>query len=55
MVVRHCSEHGSPFDLLRAAYHIGNRHVQLELQSDRLLLETRPRAGPTCCGKCTCW
>ena len=39
MVVRHCSEHGSPFDLLRAAYHLGNRHVQLELQPDRLLLE----------------
>ena len=39
MVVRHCSEHGAPFDLLRAAYHLGNRHVQLELQPDRLLLE----------------
>ena len=39
LVVRHCSEHGSPFDLLRAAYHLGNRHVQLELQADRLLLE----------------
>jgi len=39
MVVRHCAEHGSPFDLLRAAYHLGNRHVQLELQPDRLLLE----------------
>jgi len=39
MVVRHCTEHGSAFDLLRAAYHLGNRHVQLELQRDRLLLE----------------
>lgn len=39
MVVRHCSEHGSPFDLLRAAYHLGNRHVQLELQPEQLLLE----------------
>ena len=39
LVVRPCSEHGSPFDLLRAAYHLGNRHVQLELQPDRLLLE----------------
>ncbi len=37
--VRHCAEHGSPFDLLRAAYHLGNRHVQLELQPDRLQLE----------------
>jgi urease accessory protein len=39
LVVRHCSEHGSPFDLLRAAYHLGNRHVQLELTPERLLLE----------------
>jgi urease accessory protein len=39
LVVRHCSEHGTPFDLLRAAYHLGNRHVQLELQPDRLQLE----------------
>jgi len=39
MVVRHCAEHGSAFDLMRAAYHLGNRHVQLELQPDRLLLE----------------
>jgi urease accessory protein len=30
---------GSPFDLTRAAYHLGNRHVALELQPDRLLLE----------------
>ena len=39
LVVRHCTAHGSPFDLLRAAYHLGNRHVPLELQTDRLLLE----------------
>jgi urease accessory protein len=39
LVVRHCADHGSPFDLLRAAYHLGNRHVQLELQSDHLKLE----------------
>lgn len=37
--VRHCSAHGSPFDLLRAAYHLGNRHVPLELQPDLLQLE----------------
>jgi urease accessory protein len=30
---------GSPFDLLRAAYHLGNRHVALELQPDHLKLE----------------
>jgi urease accessory protein len=39
LLVEHCSEHGSPFDLLRAAYHLGNRHVQLELQPDHLKLE----------------
>jgi urease accessory protein len=39
LVVTACPEHGSPFDLLRAAYHLGNRHVQLELRPDRLLLE----------------
>ncbi len=30
---------GSAFDLLRAAYHLGNRHVALELQADHLKLE----------------
>ena len=39
LVVRHCSEHGTPFDLLRAAYHLGNRHVPLELRPDHLKLE----------------
>jgi urease accessory protein len=39
MVVTACTEHGSPFDLLRAAYHLGNRHVQLELKPDHLKLE----------------
>jgi len=37
--VRACAEHGSPFDLLRAAYHLGNRHVPLELKPDHLKLE----------------
>ena len=37
--VRHCRAHGSPFDLLRAAYHLGNRHVPLELQPDLLQFE----------------
>jgi urease accessory protein len=40
--VRHCREHGSPFDLLRAAYHLGNRHVPLELQADLLQFEPDP-------------
>jgi urease accessory protein len=39
LVVRHCSSHGSPLDLMRAAYHLGNRHVQLEVQADRLQFE----------------
>ena len=39
LVVRHCSEHGTPFDLMRAAYHLGNRHVQLQLAPDHLKLE----------------
>ena len=39
LVVRHCPEHGSPFDLLRAAYHLGNRHVAVELRVDRLQFE----------------
>ena len=39
LVVTHCTEHGAPFDLLRAAYHLGNRHVQLELKADHLKFE----------------
>jgi urease accessory protein len=39
LAVTHCPKHGTPFDLLRAAYHLGNRHVPLELRPDRLLLE----------------
>lgn len=42
MVVRPCAEHGSPFDLVRAAYHLGNRHVPLELRPDHLKLEPDP-------------
>ena len=38
MVIRH-GEHGSAFDLLRAAYHLGNRHVAIELQPDHLKIE----------------
>jgi urease accessory protein len=30
---------GAPLDLLRAAYHLGNRHVPLEVRGDRLQLE----------------
>jgi urease accessory protein len=38
LAVTHCTDHGSPLDLVRAAYHLGSRHVPLEVQPDRLLL-----------------
>lgn len=34
-----CASHGSPFDLTRAAYHLGNRHVPIELKPDHLKIE----------------
>ncbi len=34
-----CAQHGSPFDLTRAAYHLGNRHVPIELKPDHLKIE----------------
>ncbi|QKV52263.1 urease accessory protein UreE [Comamonas antarctica] len=34
-----CATHGTPFDLMRAAYHLGNRHVPIELQPDHLKIE----------------
>jgi urease accessory protein len=36
LVITACKEHGTPFDLTRAAYHLGNRHVPIELQRDHL-------------------
>ncbi len=39
LVITPCTEHGSPFDLVRAAYHLGNRHVQIELKPDHLKIE----------------
>ncbi len=39
MVVRAASPRGTPFDLLRAAYHLGNRHIALELRHDHIKLE----------------
>jgi urease accessory protein len=38
--ITHCTAHGSPFDLTRAAYHLGNRHVQIELRPDHLKIES---------------
>ena len=34
-----CTQHGSRFDLTRAAYHLGNRHVPIELRPDYLQIE----------------
>lgn len=42
LVITACKEHGSPFDLTRAAYHLGNRHVGIELQPDHLKIEPDP-------------
>jgi urease accessory protein len=39
MRITPCAEHGTPFDLVRAAYHLGNRHVQIELTPDHLQIE----------------
>ncbi|WP_290872133.1 urease accessory protein UreE [Aquabacterium sp.] len=39
LVITPCADHGSPFDLVRAAYHLGNRHVQIELKPDHLKIE----------------
>ena len=37
--ITHCSSHGTPYDLIRAAYHLGNRHVPIELKPDHLKIE----------------
>ena len=37
-----CPQHGTPFDLTRAAYHLGNRHVPIELKPDHLKIESDP-------------
>ncbi len=34
-----CTSHGTAFDLTRAAYHLGNRHVPIELKPDHLKIE----------------
>jgi urease accessory protein len=39
LLITHCKEHGTPFDLTRAAYHLGNRHVTIELKPDHLKIE----------------
>jgi urease accessory protein len=39
LVIRPCPEDGSLSDLARAAYHLGNRHVPVELKPDHLKIE----------------
>ena len=39
LVITACTTHGSAFDLTRAAYHLGNRHVPIELKPDHLKIE----------------
>ncbi len=39
LVITACAQHGTPFDLTRAAYHLGNRHVPIELQPGHLKIE----------------
>ena len=39
LVITPCPTHGSAFDLTRAAYHLGNRHVPIELKPDHLKIE----------------
>ncbi len=37
--ISHCPQHGTLFDLTRAAYHLGSRHVPIELKPDHLKIE----------------
>jgi len=39
LVITPCADHGTAFDLTRAAYHLGNRHVPIELKPDHLKIE----------------
>jgi len=39
LVITPCAEHGTAFDLTRAAYHLGNRHVPIELKPGHLKIE----------------
>ncbi len=37
-----CPQHGTALDLPRAAYHLGNRHVAVEVQEQHLQIEPDP-------------
>ncbi len=47
LLVRACAEHGSPLDLLRAAYQLGLRQVALALEADQLMVEADPALAET--------
>lgn len=42
LVVTHVGDRGTLFDLVRAAYHLGSRHVAVELKADHLKIEPDP-------------
>ncbi len=42
LVITTCSQHGSAFDLTRAAYRLGQRQVPVELKPDHLKIEPDP-------------
>ncbi len=55
--ITHCSQHGTPFDLTRAAYHLGNRHVPIELTPGHLQSACSWLLGPAawlCGAACVC-
>lgn len=42
LVIQHVADRGTVFDLIRAAYHLGKRHVPIELKPDHLKIEPDP-------------
>lgn len=42
LLVTHVGDRGTLFDLVRAAYHLGSRHVAVELRADHLKIEPEP-------------
>jgi urease accessory protein len=42
LVITACPAHGTPFDLTRAAYHLGRRQAQIELHPDHLTIAPDP-------------
>jgi urease accessory protein len=39
MLITQGGEHGAGFELMRAAYHLGNRHVPIEIRAEHLKIE----------------